>query len=59
MRNPFGLAVRPLGYSAMAKIGVTALILALLAGCIDRGAATDNDKRGVFYGGISAGSARP
>jgi hypothetical protein len=31
----------------------------LLAGCADTGAASDNDKRGVFYGGISGGGSRP
>jgi hypothetical protein len=37
-----------------------ALMLSLLAaGCADPGASSDNDKRGVFYGGVSAGGARP
>jgi hypothetical protein len=36
------------------------LLLALLAaGCADTGAASDNDKRGVFYGGVSASGPRP
>ena len=39
---------------------VIALMLSLLAaGCADRDTASDNDKRGVFYGGVSAGGARP
>jgi len=39
---------------------VIGLLLGLLtAGCTDTGAASDNDKRGVFYGGVSAGGARP
>ena len=39
---------------------VIGLLLALLAaGCADTGATSDNDKRGVFYGGVSAGGARP
>ena len=36
------------------------LMLSLLAaGCADAGATSDNDKRGVFYGGVSAGGTRP
>jgi hypothetical protein len=31
----------------------------LTAGCADPGTASDNDKRGVFYGGVSAGGTRP
>src|SRR5580692_3967705 len=39
---------------------VMALMLSLLAaGCADSGATSDNDKRGVFYGGVSAGGTRP
>ncbi len=39
---------------------VMALMLSLVAaGCADPGAASDNDKRGVFYGGVSAGGTRP
>ena len=39
---------------------VIGLMLALLtAGCADTGAVSDNDKRGVFYGGVSAGGTRP
>ena len=30
-----------------------------MAGCADTSAASDNDKRGVFYGGISGGRAWP
>ena len=41
-------------------ITVLGLLLSLLvAGCADTGAASDNDRRGVFYGGISAGGSRP
>jgi hypothetical protein len=41
-------------------VSVVALMLALLtAGCADTGATSDNDKRGVFYGGVSAGGTRP
>jgi hypothetical protein len=36
------------------------LVLSLLAaGCTDAGATSDNDKRGVFYGGVSAVGTRP
>jgi hypothetical protein len=35
------------------------LVVLLVAGCADSGNSSDNDKRGVFYGGISAGGARP
>ena len=39
---------------------VMALMLSLVAaGCADSGATSDNDKRGVFYGGVSAGGTRP
>jgi len=39
---------------------VMALMLSLLAaGCADSGATSDNDKRGVFYGSVSAGGTRP
>ena len=39
---------------------VMALMLSLVAaGCADSGAASDNDERGVFYGGVSAGGTRP
>jgi hypothetical protein len=31
----------------------------LVAACADSGNSSDNDKRGVFYGGISAGGTRP
>lgn len=30
-----------------------------IAGCADTGGASDNDKRGVFYGGISGGHTWP
>src|SRR5260370_38149562 len=35
------------------------MLLLLAAGCADAGATSDNDKRGVFYGGVSAGAGRP
>ena len=36
------------------------IVLSLaIAGCADTSAASDNDKRGVFYGGISGGRAWP
>jgi hypothetical protein len=36
------------------------LMLSLLAaGCADRDTASDNDKHGEFYGGVSAGGTRP
>ena len=35
------------------------LLVLLTAGCADTGANSDNDKRGVFYGGVSAGGTRP
>jgi hypothetical protein len=31
----------------------------LVAGCVNKDAASDNDQRGGFYGGISAGGTRP
>jgi hypothetical protein len=44
----------------MPLIAVLGLLLSLLvAGCADTGAASDNDRRGVFYGGISGGGSRP
>jgi len=39
---------------------VMGLVLSLLtAGCADPGTASDNDKRGVFYGGVSVGGTGP
>ena len=39
---------------------VIGLMLSLTAvGCAGPDNASDNDKRGVFYGGVSAGGARP
>jgi len=44
----------------MPRIAVIWFLLSLLvAGCADTGAASDNDRRGVFYGGISGGGSRP
>jgi hypothetical protein len=40
--------------------GVIGLLSALLAaGCADTGATSGDDKRGVFYGGISGGRTWP
>ena len=42
------------------EFAVIGFLLALLtAGCADTGGTSDNDKRGVFYGGVSAGGTRP
>ena len=41
-------------FSAMALV-----LLLMAAGCTDSGAASDNDKRGVFYGGVSTGGTLP
>ena len=35
------------------------LFVLLTAGCADAGGTSDKDKRGVFYGGVSAGGTRP
>jgi len=35
------------------------LVSLLSAGCADNGAASDNGKRGGFYGGISGGGTWP
>jgi hypothetical protein len=35
------------------------LLVLLTAGCTDTGTTSDNDKHGVFYGGVSAGGTRP
>jgi hypothetical protein len=40
-------------------IMIVLLLPLLVAGCADTGAASDNDKRGVFYGGISGGRTWP
>ena len=37
--------------------GLVATLLA--AGCVNKDAAQDNDQRGGFYGGVSAGGTRP
>ena len=37
--------------------GLVATLLA--AGCVNKDAAPDNDQRGGFYGGVSAGGTRP
>ncbi len=37
-----------------------ALVLSLaISGCADTSAASDDDKRGVFYGGVSGGRSWP
>jgi hypothetical protein len=40
---------------------LAALLLAaqLVAGCVNKNGASDNDQRGGFYGGVSAGGTRP
>jgi hypothetical protein len=41
-------------------ISSIAVLLSLLAtGCTDTGAASDNDRHGGFYGGVSGGMSRP
>jgi hypothetical protein len=35
------------------------LMALLIAGCADTGTSSDDDRRGVLYGGISGGGARP
>jgi hypothetical protein len=46
--------------TARTWLAIIALLLFLPAGgCADTGSASDNDKRGVFYGGVSTGGARP
>ena len=37
--------------------GLVATLLA--AGCVNKDTASDSDKRGGFYGGVSAGGTRP
>ena len=44
-------AMRP--WFRLAVIGI--LLLLVGGGCSDTGASSDNDKRGVFYGGVSGG----
>ncbi|MBO0739445.1 MAG: hypothetical protein J2P48_23395 [Alphaproteobacteria bacterium] len=39
--------------------GVMLVLTLLAAGCADSGAASDNDKRPVFYGGVSSGVSLP
>lgn len=42
------------------SVALIGFVLALsAAGCADRDTASDNDKHGVFYGGVSAGGNRP
>ena len=36
-----------------------ALVAALVAGCANKDTASDNNQRGGFYGGVSAGGTRP
>jgi hypothetical protein len=41
-------------------LALVALLLALTAaGCADTAASSDNDRRPVFYGGVTGGGARP
>jgi hypothetical protein len=45
---------------SMFRLGLIGLFLSLvLAGCADGGAGSDNDKRGVFYGGVTGGHTWP
>jgi hypothetical protein len=41
----------------LAAIGAVLVLSA--AGCADNGAASGNDKQGVFYGGVSGGRTWP
>ena len=42
------------------RLGLVGLFLSLaLAGCAESGAASGNDKRGVFYGGVTGGRTWP
>jgi hypothetical protein len=34
-------------------------LLLLLTGCADNGVSSDNDKRAILYGGVTAGATRP
>ncbi len=46
--------------STKSWLAVIGLFLSLLAGgCTDTGAGSDNDKRAVFYGGVTGGGSRP
>jgi hypothetical protein len=57
MRNKLSQAEVARSRSWLALIG---LVLSLaIAGCADTGATSDNDKRGVFYGGVSGGHTWP
>jgi hypothetical protein len=38
-------------------LGLVATLLA--AGCVNKDTGSDNDQRGGFYGGVSAGGTRP
>lgn len=50
----------PFGHPGMTILGFIGLLLTLLAtGCADSRAASDNDKRPVFYGGVSSGGSPP
>src|SRR5437016_5077680 len=42
------------------RLALIGLLLSLtLAGCADHSVTSDNDRRPVFYGGISGGGSRP
>ena len=45
--------------NAARRLVLGLLLLLTAAGCADTGANSDNDKRGVIYGGVSAGGTRP
>jgi hypothetical protein len=41
-------------------LALIGLLLSMLgAGCADSGTSSDNDKRAIFYGGITGGGTRP
>jgi hypothetical protein len=46
-----------MGRCWFALIGI--VLSLVIAGCADTSAASDNDKRGVFYGGVFGGHAWP
>ncbi|MBV8507166.1 MAG: hypothetical protein JOZ11_15330 [Alphaproteobacteria bacterium] len=46
------------GFAAIGLL-LALLTAGLIAGCADTGSTSDNDKRGVFYGGVTGGGTRP
>ncbi len=47
------------GHSMRIASRLALLGLLLLAGCTTGGTASDNDKPGSFYGGVTGGGSRP